>query len=139
MPHAEGDPDPELLAIAVLLFVAAHALNWLMTPMQHADASELRHCAVVGQAVTSAAAIAWLVVRRGARSGCESAGAERTLPRPSTGVPGQSEDMDRGSEPSRDESQRVHRAAGVTPDPHRPTTSTTKGASGRRLDRDVTT
>ena len=56
--------DQSLWTIGLLLFVAAQAGNWLITPMRHPDASDLRVAAVVAQGVLALGGAIWLIVRR---------------------------------------------------------------------------
>ncbi len=51
-------------AVAFMLaLVGGHAVQWLITPMQHPDASDARAVAVVVQAIAGWVGFAWLASR----------------------------------------------------------------------------
>jgi hypothetical protein len=55
--------------ILMFMLIGAHAIHWLMTPINHPDASTARTIAVVGQAFVGFGAAWWLTRRSRQRFG----------------------------------------------------------------------
>ena len=71
--NAQKSFDTGMLAGALFIF-AAQSVYWLITPISHPDASDVRWAAVVAQGVICASVALWLVLRQRKQQASAGAG-----------------------------------------------------------------